>query len=158
MIEKDFKIRKLKNTKEDRSTLLSFDTKLGEYEKTLEPRVIKTEKVVYNDNSKILSDRTCAVFVVEKDTVPIGYVVGKIKNLPKWWKDKKYGYIECMYVEPTFRGKNAGFTLFTAVKEWFNEKGCTSMRLRVFANNTKTIARYKKWGFDANIITMNSEI
>ena len=156
MIEKDFKIRKLKNNKKDRDILLSFDNKLGEYEKTLEPKLKKTERIVYNDIPKVLLSRVCQVLIVEKNNVPIGYIVGKIKNLPKCWKDKKYGYIECMYVESAFRGKNLGFTLFSMIKEWFEKNGCKTMRLRVFANNKKTIARYKKWGFEENIITMST--
>lgn len=156
MKEKDFKIRKLKNIKKDRDILLCFDNKLGDYEKTLEPGLIKTERIIYNNIPKVLSDRNCLVLVLEEKDVPIGYIVGKLKKFPKCWKDKKYGYIECIYIEPKFRGKNLGFTLFSKVKEWFNKNGCKSIRLRVFANNQSAISKYKKWGFKNNIIIMSS--
>ena len=146
-------IKQLNDTRENRKIFRYFDAKLGDWEKVLDPTLIKP-KLTYNNIPKVLQSTDCRVLVAYVGTRTAGYIVGKLLKSAKWYGGRKYGYIECLYVEEEFRNRGLAHALFSNLHVWFENKKIKKIKLRVFANNDKAIERYEQWGFKTKVIEM----
>jgi len=151
-------IRRLKNTRADRELLLDFDEKLSASEQKFGP-LFSGSRVFFNSPWRLLfKQKDNAVFVAEKDGTAVGYIVGKIKPVPGWFRGGAYCYIECLYVDEAARGNGVSVKLFEALKNWMKEKGLKTFMLRVFSGNQNAIEIYKKWGFKPYMDQMYMEM
>ncbi len=145
-------IKKLTNTKNNRKIFRDFDEKLAIHERTLDSKLLASERIIYNDIPRFLQSPRAAVFAAYSGKNPIGHIAVKIMKQPAWYGGGFYGYIETMYIDEDLRGKGMATKLFLEAKKWLKVKGVKQIKLKVFSNNMYAIKLYKKWGFE-NIVS-----
>lgn len=68
------------------------------------------------------------------------------------------GWIGLLFTDSEIRGTGIGRKLVNTIEQYFKEKGCTSMRLKVANNNGLAIGMYTKYGFRPRDLEMAIEI
>ncbi len=105
--------------------------------------------------SEILDDGEFKVFVHDNGFGIDGYAVVKIMDINSEEKfPRKVCYIDCFAVAKNCRRKGIGTELFSAVKKFGIENGCTSVQLGVSACNRGAVAFYEKQGLLQRTIQM----
>lgn len=147
-------ITKLYNTNMDCRVFEFFDRKLAEYERQLDNRLLPDKEIKYNNIPKVLGSKNNCVFVASIGNEKVGYVVGKIHKDESWYGGIKYGYIENLFVDESFRKKGIATALLETMKGWFVSQGIIRIKLRVFTNNTGAIKLYQKHAFQFHVSEM----
>ncbi|MBW7889050.1 MAG: GNAT family N-acetyltransferase, partial [Bacteroidetes bacterium] len=81
-------------------------------------------------------------FVAEIHGQLAGYARAKIHG------DDKNFYVESLYVLPEFQGKGIGIELLKICESYAKERNFSQVWLGVMEKNVKTLAWYKKLGFE----------
>lgn len=71
---------------------------------------------------------------------------------------RKDGWIGLIFVEPEHRGGGIGRSLIDAMKEYFKNKGCDTIRLLVLSGNAHAIDIYRQYGFEPHEFEMAMKI
>jgi len=109
--------------------------------------------------AEILNDGGQTVFVHESGGELNGYAVVKIMDVNTEDKiPRRVCYIDCFAVAENCRRKCIGTEIFSAIKAFGKERGCTSVQLGVSACNTGAVAFYKKMGLAPRTIIMEERI
>lgn len=116
------------------------------------------KKVVEEVLSKYLSDQKYIIFVVEENSMLLGYICGLIIDKPPHKKLNKEGYIQDWFVSVSYRGKKVGMELFNKLSEEFKSEGCTHIGLDTFAENKDAREYYEKMGFYKRLISFIKKI
>lgn len=95
-------------------------------------------------------------FVVEKDSVIVGYMELMIKDneLKKFFKIKKYGWIEAMMIAEKHRKQKVGQQLLDYAIEFFKKKKISYVRMKVFKKNTAGYSFWIKNSFEEESVEM----
>lgn len=98
-----------------------------------------------------IDENSGKIYFAEVDGRVVGYVAGFVGTQSKENLleviPAKVGYIEDLFVEDKYRGKNIGTLLMEKMEEYLKSQGCDSLWLEVFAPNKKAYEYYKKLGF-----------
>jgi ribosomal protein S18 acetylase RimI-like enzyme len=142
-----------KATSDDKQNLIA---KLVEFDDYLTP--LFSKKVVpfvdYKDKNKAfenvinewLNNPSYILFVTEDNGNLVGHICGMVKADNFHEKDTG-GYIEEWFVSEQYRHKGIGKRLYEALLAEFRKAKCTHLKLRVFADNKKSMNEYHKMGF-----------
>ena len=94
-----------------------------------------------------LEDETKAIYwvLVDGSDVP----VGNVSALKEWsdWNSGYYWWIQSMYIDPAYRGKNYMALLLAAVKQEMDEQNGLELRLYVHEKNHAAIRAYRRSNF-----------
>lgn len=122
-----------------------------------------TEKYI-NQAFEDVAKMNGKVFVAESDDKVIGFVQGIISE----HKDDAMhnlthakgnaGWIGLLFVDSNYRSKGIAQSLLEKMKDYFKQKGCSSMRLKVDSNNKLAINVYEKYGFTPRDLEMAIKI
>lgn len=92
----------------------------------------KNEKLLRMDDTGMKSSRISMTktfknkhwkfFIAEEKGRIIGHIFGKINKMQKIFAIDKIGFIEVLYVQPNYRGKNIGKQLVNKLESWFKSK------------------------------------
>lgn len=88
-----------------------------------------------------------ALFVAEDEGVITGYVLALLLPNPPVFKEKRYGFIAEMVVDPTSRRSGTGRELWERATRWFRRKGVHSVQLNVSPYNEAGMAFWSSLGF-----------
>lgn len=70
----------------------------------------------------------------------------------------KDGWIGLLIVDERYRNQGIGKQLLECISDFFDEAGCSSVRLKVSSNNTGAIEVYKSFGFAERDIELAKRI
>ena len=139
----DTKIEKYKlrfAQEKDIPLILEFIKKLALYEKLL-PQVTATEE---NLRESLFIRKVAEVIIGEYNGRPVSYAIF-FHNFSTF--DGKLGiYLEDIYVEPEFRGKNFGKTLLKYVAKLAIDRNCSRFEWACLDWNESSIKFYKQLG------------
>ena len=125
----------------DGALILSLVDALAAYEKLAPPDAGARKRLL----GDLFSDRPrLECYIAESGSRPAGYAFvletySSFLALPTL-------YLEDLFVLPEFRGKKAGYELFTAVVREANKRGCGRMEWTVLDWNELAIKFYKRLG------------
>lgn len=110
------------------------------------------EKKRYNSENKeqLLKEAIFSIFprlfcyVIEVDGQIIGYFSYTFDF--STWDAKSFLYLDCLYLEPEFRGNRIGEKAFNILKEIAKQNGCINIQWQTPILNTKAINFYNRIG------------
>lgn len=97
-------------------------------------------------------------FLAEENGRIFGFVGGEIKIGSGFFKNKRIGAINALFVEEKYRNKGIGAELIKTFVSWLKTKKAEIAELAVSSNNTAAIKLYKNLGFKEFIIRMRKKI
>ena len=123
--------------------LFQFD---AQYDDTLDFEWTRSEEGVGFFTDRITGKEGIA-FIAEYDNHVVGYLCGAITEAHSYRRIKRIAELECMFVQPSTRGKGAGAGLVNAFLEWVREQDIHDVRIEASAENETAISFYKRMGF-----------
>lgn len=96
------------------------------------------EKALFTDNPKLFC------FVVESKEQLQGYFSYTFDY--STWGAHTFLYLDCLYLEPAFRGKKIGEVIFEKLKEIASINGCESIQWQTPTFNKRAIQFYNRMG------------
>ena len=97
------------------------------------------EKVIYGRNKW--------AYVAEDNKKIVGFILFNIENREPYWKIKKVGYIDLIFIVKAFRKKGISKLFMDKAYEIFKEKGLKYVKLTVQTDNKPAHNVWKKYGF-----------
>ncbi|MBP9699916.1 GNAT family N-acetyltransferase [Candidatus Woesebacteria bacterium] len=114
----------------------------------------KEEARTYIDQGmKDVKEMNGACFVAEIRSEVIGFIQGIVTDHANevmhnlGHKPGIDGWIGLLIVDSKYRGRGIGKKLIERIKHYFQEKKCSSIRLKVMVDNSDTVKMYEKIGF-----------
>ena len=109
--------------------------------------ITKSQQKLETGIKSALEDENKAIYwvLVNDFDVP----VGSVSALKEWsdWNSGYYWWIQSMYIEPAYRGKNYMSLLLSAVTQEMDRQNGLELRLYVHEKNQTAIKAYKKVNF-----------
>ena len=96
------------------------------------------ERAIFSDNKKL------RCFVVEYHSQLIGYYSYTFDF--STWDAKTFMYLDCLYLEPEFRGMRIGERIFENLKEIARLNDCVNIQWQTPVFNEKAIKFYRRMG------------
>lgn len=88
----------------------------------------------------------------------IGYAYAEIMKYAPVLRLTRYGYISDLYIDPACRRRGVGESLYNIVREWFVQKGLTTIELGIAAKNGTAESFWRKLGFRERFMRMHLKI
>jgi GNAT superfamily N-acetyltransferase len=98
----------------------------------------KLKRAIFSDNQKLYC------FVVEHDSKLIGYYTYTFDF--STWDAKTFMYLDCLYLEPDYRGMKIGVRIFEDLKEIAQQNDCVNIQWQTPDFNERAIKFYKRIG------------
>lgn len=98
------------------------------------------------------------VYVAEEDKKVAGFIFFSIQNREEFWKIKKVGYLELIFIDKKHRGKGIAKELIDKFKKTMKEKKIKYLKLSVQTDNTFAHDFWKKQGFKDYRVDMWSKL
>lgn len=137
-------------TPDDLSMVMRLDELLfqydAQYDDTLDFGWTRSEEGVAFFTDRVNGTEGVA-FVAEHDDHVVGYLCGAITETYSYRRIRQIAELECMFVQPSCRGKGAGSGLVNAFLDWVREQDIHDVRIEASADNETAIAFYKRMGF-----------
>ncbi len=92
------------------------------------------------------TDRECFFYAV--DDVILGFVEVTLRNIVDGCLSSPVGYVEGIYIRPTWRGRGAAGMLLDAATAWCREKGCSEMATDAELDNIDAQRFHAHMGFE----------
>jgi ribosomal protein S18 acetylase RimI-like enzyme len=99
----------------------------------------------YAHNSHTQDDN-CRVLVAELDGHVVGYCLGRITEKPPIYRDKLIGEVDNIAVKEEHKRRGIGERLYTAINEWFRERGVDHVEIEAASANPQSVSFWKKMG------------
>lgn len=136
------------------------------YDKKINPRYFhrhlawdkNAKKIIKKNFLRNIRRIVYRVFVAADNGKIIGFVEGSIFKRSRYYKLKKTGFIEELFITKKYRGKGISSKLRDKLFDWFKSKGVTDFSLNVYYANKPTINIYKKWKFKPYAIFMFKKV
>jgi len=138
----------------DLSTLLTFEQKIVDVERPMDPTLIQDKTISYYPIEEYIDAVDCEVLVAEVNGQIVGSVFGQVRPRKDFYQTTHLGYIGFMYVKNSHRGQGVSQLLIKTITDWFNQQGVNEIFLNVYAKNPRAIKAYKKIGFEEHLIEM----
>ena len=104
-----------------------------------------------------IHSRNGLVLISEIDNIIVGFLQVNICKNFSFFKLKKYGKIQAIYVKKEYRKKGISTTLMEEAMKWCKSKDLTRISLDVLPNNIHAIKIYEKWGFTPFLLEMRKD-
>jgi GNAT superfamily N-acetyltransferase len=125
----------------DLSRFIELCKSHAEYEQTTYDSTDKLgllENAIFSDNKKLYC------YVVEYDLQLIGYYTFTFDF--STWDAKTFLYLDCLYLEPDFRGMKIGERIIEDLKGIASQNNCVNIQWQTPAFNERAIKFYKRMG------------
>ena len=136
---------------EDEPAILSFIQGLQEFEHAFEPnrRLDPAFPAEHWADLRVRAAERGAIFIAEADGVALGwaFVLEESGDIFVAERERRYGFIAELFVEPSARGQGHGRALIAASADWSRVRGLKVLIINVLARNDKAIAVYRRDGF-----------
>jgi GNAT superfamily N-acetyltransferase len=126
---------------DDLPTLVTLCQKHADYEKAsynTEGKQNLLRKMLLSESAKLFC------LIVESDKKPVGYASYTF-NLSTW-SASEFLYLDCLYLEPDFRGMGIGEVMINKIKAIALDRGCAEIQWQTPAFNEGAIKFYKRVG------------
>ncbi len=135
---------------EDLDTILRLDSLLfrydAQYDDTLDFEWTHSEEGMGFFTDRITGKEGMA-WVAEYDDHIVGYLCGAVTDAHSYRRIKRIAELECMFVQPSTRGKGAGSGLVNAFLDWVRAQDIHDVRIEASAENDTAISFYQRMGF-----------
>ena len=99
--------------------------------------------------SRIISDDSGAVFILEADGVSAGFAQCQLRNdYVEGTESSPVGYLEGVYIEPNYRRNGCASALLEMCEIWAREQGCTEFASDCEADNEISRIFHLNSGFE----------
>jgi len=136
---------------EDEPAILSFIWGLQKFENAFEPnrRVDLDFAAEHWADVQAQASARGAMFVAEADGKAAGwaFVLDEAGDLFVAERERRYGFIAELFVEPSARGQGHGRALIAACEDWSRARGMAVLIIGVLTGNDKAAAVYRRDGF-----------
>ena len=104
--------------------------------------------------SSLLSHSDAAVFLAFSNSQPVGFAQCQLRHdYVEGTENSPVGYLEGIYVEPSFRGRGIARQLLSAAENWAREQDCREFASDCELDNLESLAFHLGVGFrEANRI------
>lgn len=104
---------------------------------------------LYEEMKEYLIAEEKAAFLFWKQTNPVGLALCSPRSeYVEGTKDSPVGYLEGIYVEEDFRGKNIAAALLSSCEEWAKQRGCREFASDCELDNPASLAFHLHTGFE----------
>ena len=124
------------------------------------PSFFKPSQTIDARIHNTLEDSDAEILVVEELGQLVGLVelrITETKPLPVLVQ-KRYAYIQELFVAASYRGQGIGSALMAAARAWASDRGASALRTSVVPSNTQARAFYTKHGFSENMLSIEAEL
>ncbi len=156
------KIRKPK--KSDEKDIAELDKQFWEIHANIDPFIAPAKKLSEKDHLKHARSainnkkKNNFYFVAELDEKVVGIINFKIKKNPKFFKLKKFGYIDLITVNKKYRSKGVGRALSNFALGFLKKKGISYSKFHTNWKNKSAIKAFKKMGFEEKNIMFYKKV
>lgn len=112
----------------------------------LDPRFKEVKEAKSYYMNFITGKKKWCYIVEEKDKI-VGFILFNIKKREPYYKIKKVGYIDLVFVDSRYRGKGVSKLLMDKAHEIFMDEGIDYMELSVHVSNPIAYKAWKRHGF-----------
>ena len=143
--------------KTDMQTLVKIDTfgkQLNSYRglDKLDPEYKKANgSVAYFEKYRLEKDKWC--YVAQDNRAIVGFILFAIEKRPDYFKIKRVGYLDLVFVIPRARGRGIARMLISDATRVLKAKGMRDLKLSVHSDNAAQHA-WKELGFNEYRIDM----
>lgn len=124
----------------------------------IEPLKEQTTKSHINDAKKGIKDKNNYIFVAEKDNKVVGVITFFIKTNDKYFKIRKYGYLDSATTHKNYRKQGIAKELNNFAIKFLKNKGIKYIKTNVYISNNIALNAWKKIGFKEQSINLFKEI
>ena len=104
---------------------------------------------LYEEMKEYLIAEEKAAFLFWKQTSPVGLALCSLRSeYVEGTNDSPVGYLEGIYVEEDFRGKNIAAALLSSCEEWAKQRGCREFASDCELDNPASLAFHLHTGFE----------
>jgi ribosomal protein S18 acetylase RimI-like enzyme len=112
-----------------------------------------------NKTLKDISENNGVFYVAENSRGIVGFVAARMVKQDKIdaieiGRKESIGEITELYVTQSQRGKGTAQKLMSIAEKYLNDKGCTHMKLNVFAPNMRARRFYQKLGYTERMLEL----
>ncbi|MDR2183667.1 MAG: GNAT family N-acetyltransferase [Clostridiales bacterium] len=104
---------------------------------------------LFDENRARFKDKKQAFFLAMDDKTPVGVCHGALRD--EYVNGKEHdgtcGYLEAIYVKPTYRGQGIAATLAALCEDWARENGCREILSDCLLDNTESFDLHLRLGF-----------
>lgn len=116
------------------------------------------DEIARNFIKNAIHSKNGLVLVSEIDNNIVGYLLITIRKNYPFFKLKKYGKLQTIFVKDDYRSRGISSKLKEEAFRWCREKRVTRISLDVLPDNIHSIEIYKKWGFDPYLLEMRIDV
>jgi len=153
----------------DITSIIKLEKKLTEYGdeiiKNSHPENLKDfcfnkskDEIARNFIKNAIHSKNGLVLISEINDDIIAYILITIRNNFPFFKLKKYGKLQTIYVKDEYRYSGISSKLKDEAFKWCKEKGINRISLDVLPDNLNAIKIYKKWGFSPYLLEMRVDV
>ncbi|HEY7617586.1 MAG TPA: GNAT family N-acetyltransferase [Terriglobales bacterium] len=107
---------------------------------------------------KCIRSTRCLVFLAEADGRPIGFCVASIQTSPPIRRLRRYGSIDLLYVQESWRARGISSLMMKTILAWFRRRQVKHLSLQVIRDNRLARSIYAKWGFYDFFVEMRRKL
>lgn len=136
---------------EDEPAILSFIQGLQDFEHAFEPnrRLDPAFLAEHWADVRVRAAERGTILIAEAGGLPVGWVflLEEPGDIFVDARERRYGFIAELFVQPRARGQGHGRALIAASAEWSRARGLKVLIINVLAKNDKAVAVYERDGF-----------
>lgn len=99
-----------------------------------------------------------SVFVAQKNSKLVGYLIAKIKEEKPVFKLRKRGTITDLFVEKGYRRQGIGRKLVKKALAWFRNRNLQFVEISVYVKNISGKIAWKRMGFEDHMTLMRRKL
>ncbi len=146
-----------KATRRDRDAIVALARELMDFHQVRDPfftRSADFDAVFGRFVLRNMRSKTAYVLVATVDERVVGYCQGMLDRHPPSILQPEYGQILDLCVTAEYRRTGVGEQMFTALREWFREKGVRRIEVRHSTFNRIAARFWSKMGFTPYLRTL----
>ncbi len=139
-----------KATDADANKILPLWIRLMEFHKDLSVvfrPVSNYKEIIINDIIRLINTPGTTVFVLENNSIIVGYSMVVISSRPSIFDKTKKAYIGDTFIDEIHRGQGAGTFLAEGILKWFREENVDFVDLQVTISNEAGKKFWERLGF-----------
>jgi len=107
---------------------------------------------------KFLYSKDKWIYLAEEENELLGFILFNIEKRPSYWKVKKVGYVDFVFVKNLARRKGISKLLIKKAQEILKKNKMKYFYLLVQTDNLRAVEVWKKQGFKEFIVEMYKEL
>ena len=101
---------------------------------------------------ELMKSENNVVYVALDNNCVVGFATCSVNRYAPIWEREKYGSIDTLAVESSYRRKGIGEQMLTKIYEWFDAQDIDRIELSLAMKNQVARSFWRKHGFQENIL------